>query len=406
MQLRQHAVRTVHLCWRKNRYYRLSNNTGNFCQNKNSRCCFYICIYYLTVYNGYHFLVLNGDYLLQTGNSKTYLDENGNYSIEGNEADPIRHGAYFYEDSLKWAGEVLDKYNQDQLPVFVINHYPFIDTVPLSYYNEIVINDNSIGKQDTEVRSLLSGYDNIFYFCGHLHSPLGMTEPVEVVDENGGSFIEINLPGLKSSSRAYENMAGWIMYVYENEIVLRARDYVTGEWLPQYDEILHLSAEEEQIPVKQSSIVIEEVGTVTEGTKDFVLNVSGGADGLTYQFISSNKNVLTIDENGKVHVVGAGTATITVTKSGEGYETVSSELVITVKASENSSGGNSEIAENNNIGNDIIKNVPVEKDIADNGSGENVVNTGDNSASVLWIFAMIVSAAAYMLMKRRKTVGD
>ena len=118
-----------------------------------------------------------------------------------------------------------------------------------------------------------------------------------------------------------------------------------------------MSAEEEQIPVKQSSIVIEEVGTVTEGTKDFVLNVSGGADGLTYQFISSNKNVLTIDEN-------------------------------------------------NNIGNDIIKNVPVEKDIADNGSGENVVNTGDNSASVLWIFAMIVSAAAYMLMKRRKTVGD
>ena len=197
---------------------------------------------YAVTYNGYHFVVFNTDYKLQTGCSKEVLDENGNYSIEGNELDPIRHGVYLEEDTLEWLNTRMENYSKDGLPIFVVNHFPFIDTCPLSYYDEIVINDNSIGAQDAQIRKILASYDDVFYFCGHLHSSFGMVEPVEVVSEGVGSFIEMNLPAIKGASRAYANVpASWLMYVYADEIVLRARDFTTGEWLPEYDTVLPLS---------------------------------------------------------------------------------------------------------------------------------------------------------------------
>lgn len=82
--------------------------------------------------------------------------------------------------------------------------------------------------------------------------------------------------------------------------------------------------------IEQSAIEIQPVGEVTEGDADFTLEVSGGADELSYQFTSSDESVVTVDENGNVHIVGAGTAVITVTKAHDYYETVYAEVTITV----------------------------------------------------------------------------
>ena len=80
----------------------------------------------------------------------------------------------------------------------------------------------------------------------------------------------------------------------------------------------------------QPAITIGEIGTLTDGDADFTLPVSGGAEGLTFTYVSGNENVATVDENGLVHIVGAGDVTITVTKSGEGYETVTASVTLTV----------------------------------------------------------------------------
>ena len=198
---------------------------------------------YGMTFDGYHILVLNTDYLKQTGNSKEVKDENGNYSIEGNELDPIRHGMYFEDETLEWVRKMLDEYSKDDLPIFVVEHFPFIDSCPLSYYREIVIDDNSIGKQDAELRSLLAEYDNVITFSGHLHSSMAMSGPVQVVAEDGSYFTQINLPSPKSSARGYlSTTASWIMYVYDDEIVLRARDFGTGEWLTAYDYVIPITS--------------------------------------------------------------------------------------------------------------------------------------------------------------------
>ena len=199
--------------------------------------------YGMTLMGQYHFLVLNTDYLTQTGSSKNVPDESGN------ELDPIRHGVHFDDETFEWIDKMMTQYSADGLPIFVINHFPFIDTVPLSYFDPVIVKDNSIGKQDAEIRAALAKYDNVVYFCGHLHSALGMSGPVQVTSEGVGSFTELNLPSLKSSSRGYQNIpANWIMFVYDTEIVLRARDFATGEWLTQYDAVIPLKGATPQGP--------------------------------------------------------------------------------------------------------------------------------------------------------------
>lgn len=187
--------------------------------------------------NGYHFLILNTDYLPQTGSSKE------NWNLYGNTLDPIRHALHLHNGTFTWLRHMLDRYEQDGKPFFVICHFPFIDTVPLSYYREINIEDNSIGIQDPYIRALFSEYKHLVYICGHLHSGLGMSGPVQVFSpQTGRSFPEINISAMKAATRAYAPCpAGWQLFIYDDEIVLRARDYGAHCWLPEFDAVIPLT---------------------------------------------------------------------------------------------------------------------------------------------------------------------
>lgn len=190
---------------------------------------------YLMEMDGYYYLVLNTENPGQTGDASKYTNEDGSYSIEGNQYDPIRHGMWFSDGYLKWIEDMMALSSESGNPIFVVGHFPFVDSCPLSTYSNISINDNSIGSQDAEVRSILCKYENVFYFCGHLHNSVSLGATWEVSDGNG-SFTEVNLPAIKNSVRGYADIpVSWIMYVYNEEIVLRCRNYLTGEWLTQFD---------------------------------------------------------------------------------------------------------------------------------------------------------------------------
>ena len=191
--------------------------------------------------DGHQFVVINTDYLEQTGCSKDCRDENGKWSIEGNALDPIRHGLYLKDSTLEWLDKTMEDYSKDGKPIFVIAHFPFIDSCTLSYYRKVVIDDNSIGKQDHQIRSMLASYDNVVYFCGHLHHSMAVDGPTVVKTPCGTSFTQINMASIKNSQRGYGGIpAGWIMYVYDKEIVLRGRDFKDGVWLTEYDHVIPL----------------------------------------------------------------------------------------------------------------------------------------------------------------------
>lgn len=191
-----------------------------------------VCNYsYAMTFCGYHFLILNTDNPGQYGNAAISDDPN---------ADPIRRGMYFEEQTLRWIEKLLNYYDQGENPVFVIGHFPFADSVPFSGYSTDPLKDNSIGDQGPEIANIFGRHDKLIYICGHLHSGLGISSPVTVRSNNGGSFTQINLPSLKASPRGYMgSTASWYLFASEDEILLRARDFEQGKWLTEYDSLIY-----------------------------------------------------------------------------------------------------------------------------------------------------------------------
>ena len=254
-------------------------------------------------FKDYHFVVLNSD---NPGQYKNLKDLTNPTVEEALAADPIRHGAWFSKETQSWLDNQMAAYAKDGKPIFVVCHFPFIDTVPLSYFDPIPINDNSIGRQDAEVRNILAKYDNVLYFCGHLHSNMGVNNVVTVEAANGGSFTEINLPTLNSSARGYADMpATWYMYVYDTEIVLRGRDALNSKWLTGYDIVIPLGG----VELNRTELTLD-IGE-SEALKATI--TAAGANEKTVTWSSSDESVATVDENGVVTAVGRGEAIITVT---------------------------------------------------------------------------------------------
>ena len=73
--------------------------------------------------------------------------------------------------------------------------------------------------------NLLGRYNNVLYIHGHIHDELGADNfKVE------GGINTINLPR-STEVVDYEPGDGIVVEVYENEVLVRVRDFIKGEWV-------------------------------------------------------------------------------------------------------------------------------------------------------------------------------
>ena len=174
--------------------------------------------YYSTEVNGYTFIVLCSE-----------------------RDDPY---AYISDKQLSWLKSEMKKASKKDLPVFVICHWPLNQThgLPVSWgdddYNDMT---GGLGEQSATVEKILKKYDNVFYINGHIHA--GFSNEAEESKygyqsiESDGSFHSINLPRVNTTQNVGNSMigTGYHVEVYENEVVFRARNYMTSTWIPRYD---------------------------------------------------------------------------------------------------------------------------------------------------------------------------
>jgi len=80
---------------------------------------------------------------------------------------------------------------------------------------------------DSAVLSVLEQYPNVFLFNGHWHTPL------RAWASNG--ITRVNLPGLHSHEGGEYAGEGVQMEVYTDKVLLRGRNYMTGEWGAEYE---------------------------------------------------------------------------------------------------------------------------------------------------------------------------
>ncbi len=174
-------------------------------------------VYYSTVINGYTFIMM---------------------SSEASHTD-----AYISPEQLAWLDTELAKASTDNKPVFVVSHWPLAGThgLPLTWLDnplfedqtELEENDGSFGAQNDEVKAILQKYNNVFFINGHLHNGASKKSiygysSVETVD----NITSINLPCyMFSNTKGAPVMGnGFVFEVYDDEVVIRTRNFTGGVW--------------------------------------------------------------------------------------------------------------------------------------------------------------------------------
>ena len=149
--------------------------------------------------NNYYYKVIDGCYFI----------------VLTTESDTV-NGADISDRQLVWLKNILDEASQGNKPIFVFSHHP--------------VNYIEYGAYD-RLSGILDDYEDVIFFCGHTHRAL---TPYSVSEINGVSCI--NMP---RTTEDYEDEygagIGAVVEVYENEVLLRFRDFDDGRWVEGYE---------------------------------------------------------------------------------------------------------------------------------------------------------------------------
>ena len=125
-------------------------------------------------------------------------------------------GAVITQEQMDWLKERLDA-AQEGKPVFVFLHQP------LNHVGDW----GTLGEPSEALRELFEQYGNVFVFNGHMHDGLEKTN----VTQSGG-VTYVNVPSLLSQ---LPRGVGWQVEAYDGQVVLRARNFIEGAWLEDFE---------------------------------------------------------------------------------------------------------------------------------------------------------------------------
>ncbi len=131
------------------------------------------------------------------------------------ESDSV-NGIDISESQLQWLENLLKEASKEDKPIFVFSHHP------VNYIED--------GPSD-KLSNVIADYENVIFFCGHTHAQLS-ERTVSVV--NG--VKSVNLPkSTEHATEGYEPGIGAVVEVYENEVLIRFRDFDDGKWVEEHE---------------------------------------------------------------------------------------------------------------------------------------------------------------------------
>lgn len=169
-------------------------------------------VYYYRIINGCYFIILNSQAL-----------ENGGICIKA--------------DQRQWIDNLLAEASAGGKPVFVVCHNPFDSTNGVADYWP---NGGGIGGESETLYNILQKYNgllDIFFISGHLHSGLGT---YGITNDGTVYFVDMPSYGFVPNRGYRKAGTGYQVELYSGEILFRARNFSTGEWLSDYDKTITL----------------------------------------------------------------------------------------------------------------------------------------------------------------------
>lgn len=172
-----------------------------------------------------------------TGESVYYSFTHGNdvFIMVGNTAAA---GEIFTTEELQWLYETLEA-NKDKR-CFVFQHVPSDTTSG----NALGVYEHDIwdGVDAAVYESLVKHYPNIIWFHGHSHLKFRLQNFDKKANyDSSEGFHSVHVPSLavprdsdalNNRVEVFADSEGYVVDVYENSVVLRGRDFVTGKFLP------------------------------------------------------------------------------------------------------------------------------------------------------------------------------
>lgn len=157
------------------------------------------------------FLFNNAFYLCNNIKNDYYYEViNGCYMIVLTSEDPTTWEFYMSEEQFEWLEDTLKEAQAADAPVFVFNHFP------LRYLKN---------SDPSRLADLLKEYDAQLFIHGHIHNDMGTDNFY-----NSYGIDCINLPRITETTE-YEAGDGIVVEVYADEIVVRGRNFIKGEWI-------------------------------------------------------------------------------------------------------------------------------------------------------------------------------
>ena len=140
---------------------------------------------------------------------------NGCYVIALASEDPDAQTFKMGTEQYNWLEGVLKEAKAANAPTIVLNHFPI-------RYLQGTYNG-------TQLANLFKEYNVDLFLHGHIHDDLGADNFY-----TWGGINCINLPRVTEITQ-YVAGDGIVLEVYENEIVVRGRDFIKGEWIDGLD---------------------------------------------------------------------------------------------------------------------------------------------------------------------------
>lgn len=153
--------------------------------------------------------------------------------------------AAFSDAQLDWLAREMAAAAGDGKPIFVFCHWPINGTHGLPYTWEQKPSDDpemgGIGPESDRVKEILSQYRNVFFVSGHIHGGFSTDLSEELTQycttEELDGIHCINMPIFSTPNIRGHIVPGTgiVFETYDDHVLLRARNFLTGTWLPQYD---------------------------------------------------------------------------------------------------------------------------------------------------------------------------
>ncbi len=164
------------------------------------------------------------------------------FLVLGSEADTT--GATISDAQLDWLETALKAAAETHpdKPIFVVNHQP------LNYTHAVGNNEHGEGFESNEIstrlQSILDRYENIFLISGHRHHPLTLAsaddpEGFATIEQVGEHITSINLPCYEYGTFLEGGTSvlgqGIVMYVFDNKVEFKGRNYFLSNWSKTFD---------------------------------------------------------------------------------------------------------------------------------------------------------------------------